>query len=199
MIDRLVGRVVEMDPTHVILQTGGVGFHVAISLQTFDAIGGEKEISLYTHLYVRDDNFQLYGFSTKAEREVFQKLISISGVGPKAAQALLSSLNTSTLIDAISSDNWKRLTAAPGVGRKLAERIVVELRSKFKHIIADSGDGGSGTVYEGEAGNVYEAVEALVTLGYGQGQAEKLVAKAAKGMSEDASVEDLVRIALKMK
>ncbi len=196
MIDRIEGKIVELEPTHVVVETGGIGFSLSISLNTFEAVGRSDRFSFYTYLHVREDILQLYGFSEKTEREVFQKLISVSGVGPKVAQAILSSLNVKTLKESVRIGDWKRLTAAPGIGRKLAERMIIELRNVFGDE-TDKADEVKLQGYRGPAGAVYEAVQGLVALGYNQAQAEKLVARAAKAAGEDAAVEDLIRIALK--
>ncbi len=197
MIDRIKGTIIEIDPTHVVVDVGGVGFYLAISLYTYEKVGRSKEFSFYTHLHVREDILNLYGFADKAEREGFRKLIGISGVGPKVGQAILSSLTIQTLKDAVRAEDWKRLTTAPGVGRKLAERMVIELRNAFGKEDVDSGAEDDSPGYSGAAGASYEAVQALITLGYNPPLAEKMVSKALKKVPEDCSVEDLLKVALK--
>ncbi|MCB2212496.1 Holliday junction branch migration protein RuvA [bacterium] len=200
MIDRIEGKVLELEPTHAVLDVGGVAFFLSITVQTYEHLGRTKQALLFTYLHVREDILQLYGFHSKDEREAFKVLIGISGVGPRVARAILSSVSATTLRDAITAGDWKRLTAAPGVGRKLAERMVVELRDKLANALEtvapslESGEAPAG--YAGRAGAIREAVEALVTLGHSQLSAEKLVTKAAKGMPEDAGVEDLLKTAL---
>ena len=197
MIDRIEGRIVELEPTHVVLSVGGVGFFLSISLQTYEKIGRQKEVLLHTYLHVREDILQLFGFADKEERAAFKILISISGVGPRVGQAILSSLSVATLRDAVASGDWKRLTAAPGVGRKLAERMTVELRDRLGGTESEqpAGDGSSG--YSGVAGSIHDAVQALVALGHNPGNAEKLASQAAKKAGEGASVQELIKIALK--
>ncbi len=197
MIDRLKGLALEVDPTHVIIQTGGVGFYLSISLQTYEKIEKTQEISLFTHLHVREDALQLYGFASREERDTFRKLIAVSGIGPRVAQALLSSLTVSTLKEAVRMEDWKRLTAAPGVGRKIAERMIIELRGVFAKEVGWIEETVKIEGYRGPAGVVYQAIQALVTLGYQQSQAEKLVTRAAKALGDKATVEELIRIALK--
>ncbi|HEX03826.1 MAG TPA: Holliday junction branch migration protein RuvA [Bacteroidetes bacterium] len=197
MIDRIEGKVLELEPTHVVIDVGGVAFFLSITVQTYEGLGRAKRAMLFTHLYVREDALQLFGFQTPGERESFKILISISGVGPKVARAILSSVSVRTLRDSVSLGDWKRLTAAPGVGRKLAERMVIELRDKLPQSDnAIEPDSGNVSGYAGRAGSVREAVEALVTLGHSQLQAEKLVTRAAKKAGEDAGVEDLLKAAL---
>lgn len=198
MIDRIEGTVAQIEPTHIVLDVGGVGFHLAISLQTYEKVGRSKSVRLFTHLHVREDILALYGFFDQAERKAFRTLIAISGVGPRVAQAILSSVSVATLAEAVAASDWKRLTAAPGVGRKLAERMVVELRGKFDEgaapFVEDDQDGAG---YKGAAGAIHEAVQALVALGHNPANAEKLARKAAKAAGEGASVQELIRSALK--
>jgi holliday junction DNA helicase RuvA len=197
MIDRIEGKVVELEPTHIVIDVGGIAFFLSITVQTYENIGRAKSVKLFTYLQVREDALNLFGFFSKEEREAFKVLISISGVGPKVARAILSSVSTRTLHDAASVGDWKRLTAAPGVGPKLAERMVIELRDKLPktgQVVEPSGDDEVG--YAGQAGAVRETVEALVTLGHSQLQAEKLVTRAAKKVGEGAGVEELLKTAL---
>ncbi|MBD3165412.1 Holliday junction branch migration protein RuvA [bacterium] len=201
MIDRIEGEIVHIEPTHAVVDVGGVGFFLSISVHTYEKAGRSKRFRFLTHLHVREDVLQLFGFADEAERAAFRKLISISKVGPKVAQAILSSLTVSTLRDAVAAGDWKRLTAAPGVGRKLAERLVIELRGAFGEDLGTSGDGadatGGGGSYAGTAGAVYETVQALTALGYAQDMAEKLAARAAKQAGADTDVQTLLKIALK--
>ncbi len=197
MIDRIEGKVLELEPTHVVIDVGGVAFFLSITVQTYEKIGRAKSIQLYTYLQVREDALNLFGFHNREERESFKVLIAISGVGPKVARAILSSVTTRTLRDAATVGDWKRLTAAPGVGRKLAERMVIELRDKLPssgEVEEPLGDDSLG--YSGQAGAIRETVEALVTLGYSQLQSEKLVTRAAKKAGEGAGVEELLKVAL---
>ncbi|MDP8208384.1 MAG: Holliday junction branch migration protein RuvA [Candidatus Electryonea clarkiae] len=197
MIDRIEGKIVELEPTYAVVEVGGIGFYLAITLNTFEAIGRNKTFRFFTYLHVREDILQLYGFAEKGEREAFIRLISVSGIGPKVGQAMLSSLNVKTLRDAVRAGDWKRLTAAPGVGRKIAERLIIELRGVFgKEEISDTGQV-SAEGYTDTAGAIYEAVQGLTTLGYSQIQAEKLVTKAAKNADDEISVEELIRKSLR--
>jgi len=197
MIDRIEGKVLELEPTHAVVSVGGVGFFLSISLQTYEKMGRRKEALFHTYLHVREDTLQLFGFADKAERSAFKILIGISGVGPRVAQAILSSLSVATLRDAVAAGDWKRLTAAPGVGRKLAERMVVELRDRFGAPEADSEAAGSAPGYAGAAGAVHDAVQALVALGHNPASAEKLARQAAGKAGEGASVQELIRLSLK--
>lgn len=196
MIDRIEGKVLELEPTHAVVSVGGVGFFLSISLQTYEKIGRRENALFHTYLHVREDTLQLFGFADKAERSAFKILIAISGVGPRVAQAILSSLSVATLRDAVAAGDWKRLTAAPGVGRKLAERMVVELRDRFGAPEEAAAAGGA-PGYAGAAGAVNDAVQALVALGHNPASAEKLARQAAGKAGEGANVQDLIRIALK--
>lgn len=199
MIDRIEGRVVELEPTHVVLDVGGVGFFLSITLQSYEQIGRGERVRLFTHLQVREDLLQLFGFVHREERWTFQQLIAVNGVGPRVAQAILSSLPVEALGEAVSSSDWKRLTAAPGVGKKLAERMVIELRDKFKPIGGDEDlPLSGGAVPAGVAPPTREAVQALMSLGHTQQSAEKLVARVMKGAEADLSVEELIRDALRL-
>jgi len=196
MIDRIEGKVVELEPTHVVVSVGGVSFFLSISLQTWERIGRSQAITLFTYLHVREDLLQLFGFATPEERSAFKILISISGVGPRVAQAILSSLSVATLRSAVTAGDWKRLTVAPGVGRKLAERMTVELRDRF----GEKGEETSGsewTGYTGEAGVLHDAVQALVALGHAPGNAEKLAGQAIKKAGDNPTVQDVIRLSLK--
>ncbi len=199
MIDRIEGDILSIEPTHAVVSVGGVGFFLHITLNTYEAVGRAKRFCFMTYLHVREDALILFGFSTKAEREAFLRLISVSGVGPKVGQAILSSLSVRTLQDAVRAGDWKRLTAAPGVGRKLAERMVIELRNVFgkadDSALEGSEAGDSG--YSGGSGAIYDAVQGMIALGFNPAQAEKAVGKAAKKVGEDGNVEDLIRLALK--
>jgi len=194
VIDRIEGEVAALEPTHAVVNVGGVGLFLSISLQTYERIGRAKTVKLFTHLHVREDILALYGFADAAERDAFRTLIAISGVGPRVAQAILSSVSVDTLRDAVAVGDWKRLTAAPGVGRKLAERMAMELRGKFGEAVESKGEAGEG--YAGEAGAIYETVQALIALGHNSANAEKLARSAAKKAGEGATVQELIRSAL---
>ncbi|MFH0882012.1 MAG: Holliday junction branch migration protein RuvA [bacterium] len=196
MIDRIEGEIIALEPTNVVVDVGGVGFFLSISLQTYERIGTAKRFAFFTHLHVREDILALYGFADAAERQAFRILIGISGVGPRVAQAILSSVTVETLREAIAAGDWKRLTAAPGIGRKLAERMTVELRGKFGEPPGGL-EAGTPSGYSGETGTIYEAVQALIALGHNPTNAEKLARDAAKRAGEGATVQDLIRAALK--
>ncbi|GMU95507.1 MAG: Holliday junction branch migration protein RuvA [Ignavibacterium album] len=188
MIGYLKGKIISAKPTQIILDVNGVGYLVNISISTFEKISDQNEISLFIHTHVREDALSLYGFYTEAEKEMFELLISISGIGPKVALSILSGITVDELQNAIQTENVSRLVSVPGVGRKTAERVVLELKSKVGFIETTVSKGIDYTVKQ-------EAVLALTTLGYNQKVAEKVVRDL---LSENSSItlEDLIRKSL---
>jgi len=182
-IARLNGTVLERGPDWLIVDVGGVGFLVYGPSGTLARARSGSEVVLHTHLAVREDGMTLYGFATAEEQRLFQTLLGVSGVGPKAALALLSVMTVDELSYAIASGNAAALARAPGVGQKLANRIVLELRDK---LVA------AAPVALPDAGS--EIVAALVGLGYSQAEALEAVAKSE--LPPDAPVEEKVRLAL---
>lgn len=168
MIGYLKGKIISAKPTQIILDVNNVGYLIYISISTFEKISDQIEVSLYIHTYVREDALNLYGFYTEAEKEMFELLISISGIGPKVALSILSGISVEELQSAIQSENVSRLVSVPGVGRKTAERVVLELKSKVGFIETAASKGIDFTIKQ-------EAVLALTTLGYNQKVADKIV------------------------
>ncbi|MGQ9798664.1 MAG: Holliday junction branch migration protein RuvA [Ignavibacterium sp.] len=168
MIGYLKGKIISAKPTQIILDVNNVGYLIHISISTFEKISDQNEVSLYIHTYVREDALNLYGFYTEAEKEMFELLISISGIGPKVALSILSGISVEELQSAIQSENVSRLVSVPGVGRKTAERVVLELKSKVGFIETTASKGIDFTIKQ-------EAVLALTTLGYNQKIADKIV------------------------
>jgi Holliday junction DNA helicase RuvA len=188
VIGYLKGKIISAKPTQIILDVNGVGYLVNISISTFEKISDQNEISLFIHTHVREDALSLYGFYTEAEKEMFELLISISGIGPKVALSILSGITVDELQNAIQTENVSRLVSVPGVGRKTAERVVLELKSKVGLIETTVPKGIDYTIKQ-------EAVLALTTLGYNQKVAEKVVRDL---LSENSSItlEDLIRKSL---
>ena len=195
MIHSLTGKVIEKSLDEVVISCGGVGFLVSVPQTAQGAIApiGE-ETTLYTYLNVKEDALDLYGFATKEEQRAFKILTTVSGVGPKAGLAILSALTPDRVALAVSSGDYKAFTAAQGVGPKLAQRIVLELKGKFTDTtlsgvtIEDISAAASAT------GNVSQAISALVALGYSQSQAAMAVAK----LDADADVQTLIKQALRL-
>lgn len=190
MYEYLYGKVAEAAPTYAVIDVGGVGYYVQISLETYAAIEHAGEAKLYTHYVVREDAQLLYGFATKAERELFRLLISVSGVGGNTARMILSTYSPTELKGIIAAGNAVLLKNVKGLGLKTAQKIIVELTGKMVELDA----GGAGAVAAG--GNADEAIEALVMLGFAKSAAEKVV-RAVVRENPAAPVEELVRLALK--
>ena len=196
MIARLRGLVVQRSLQFVVLDVGGVGFELAVPLSTSEKIEEGREAELLTHLHVREDALQLFGFGTAEEKQLFLQLIGVSGIGPKIALNLLSAKGVSTLREAIANGDVAVLTSITGVGRKMAERIIVDLREKMgKPRLVQAGVPGLGTGAAAERHE--EAVLALVSLGFQRQTAEKAVRSAEKNLGAEAGVEEVVREALK--
>jgi Holliday junction DNA helicase RuvA len=196
MISYLFGKLVHKTPTELVIDVNGVGYQVNIPLSTFEQLeNADGEIKILTYLHVREDLMQLYGFATEAERELFRLLISVSGVGPKMAQGILSGLSTPELRQAILDGNLAALTSISGVGRKTAERLVIELRDKLaKTDVAESVPIPSSKQLKVRA----EAVVALMSLGHSRQSAEKALLAVMKETTEkELSVEELIKRALR--
>jgi Holliday junction DNA helicase RuvA len=189
MIAQLKGKIISKHPTGIVLDVHGVGFEINITTTTFESLGDADEISLYTYLSVREDSLTLYGFATNAEKEMFKLLIGISGIGPKLAQSILSGIQIEELKSAISQGNISRITVVPGIGRKTAERLLVELRDKVETVEEVTGEA------EPLSSVRSDAVAALVSLGYNPKQAEKIV-RGILAVEPEISIEDLIRRAL---
>ncbi|ABI57834.1 Holliday junction branch migration protein RuvA [Alkalilimnicola ehrlichii MLHE-1] len=203
MIGRLHGTVAERHPPALLLDVGGVGYELEAPMSTFYALpAGDQAVTLWTHLAVRDDGQALYGFASRAERDLFRVLIRISGVGPKLALALLSGMNAEGLQRCIEREDVATLTRLPGVGRKTAQRLIVELRDRLDGLLPAASGGvpartGSGEQLDapaGPQGSREDAVSALVALGYKPAEAGRLV-NAVPG-ANDLPSEELIRRAL---
>ena len=195
MYEYISGLVVELAPTHAVLDAGGVGYYINISLQTYAALEGEKSARLYVHFAVREDAQVLYGFATKLERELFRQLISVSGVGGNTARMILSTYSTSELRNIIATENAVLLKNVKGLGLKTAQKIIVELSGKMLELGADRD---VAPVVAGNQSNAVldETLAALVMLGFQKGASEKVV-KAILNESPSISVEEAVRQALR--
>jgi holliday junction DNA helicase RuvA len=202
MIAYLSGKLLEKEANLVIIDVGGVGYEVIIPLSTFYDLGEAGEaVFLRIYTYVREDAFQLFGFKTQRERELFLLLISVSGIGPKSAVTALSGMSADEIIGAIRQNNLARLNSIPGVGKKTAERIVIELRDKITKLSAvSSAEMKAEGVVSTHASDddVYEdAISALVNLGYQRNAAEKALKQAMQEGTE-MSVQKLLRRSLQL-
>lgn len=197
MIEYLKGTLAEKTPTHVVVDVGGVGYGVHVSVITYEQLGDlATEVRLLTYLHVREDLMQLYGFFEAQERVMFELLIAVSGIGPRSAQSMLSKITVEDLRQAIVSANLDILTTIPGIGRKTAQRMVVELKDKLeKFALSETGKAGIEMPRKSVSD---EAMLALISLGYKKTVAEKAILTALKEVRDpEVSVEKLIRTALK--
>ena len=191
MISRLHGLLIEKQPPHIVVDVHGVGYEVDVSMQTFYALPALNEtVRLYTQLIVREDAHLLYGFGSSAERETFRQLIKVSGIGAKTALGILSAMSSDELAQAIAAEDIKRLSAAPGIGKKTAERMVLELRGKLS---SDGADSLFATPASHTTDHSEDIIGTLLALGYTEREARA----AAKGLPEGVDVSEGVRLALK--
>jgi Holliday junction DNA helicase RuvA len=193
VIGYLRGRLLRATPERLLVEAGGVGYDVSVSLVTFSELerqGGEV-VELHVHTHVREDQLALFGFATERERELFERLIKVSGIGPRLAQVVLSGLPTSDLLQAIAAGDVTRLTRIPGVGKKTAERMVVELRDALQVLAKEAAPEPAGAAASDD-----DLVAALVNLGYKASQAEKAVGEARREAPE-ASFQELLPLALR--
>lgn len=187
MFDFIKGEIVISGENYAVIENNGIGFKIITTRSSLENIG-KGNVTFYTYLYVREDLLDLYGFATQEERSAFLLLITVNGVGPKAALAILSCVTASELALAVVTNQPKVLTAAPGVGNKMAQKIILELKDKIKNkdLAPSSYTAGTATVDD-------DSLNALMSLGYGQSEA----LEALKGMPSDMSVEDKIKEALK--
>lgn len=191
MIHHLKGRLVEKNPTNVVVECNGIGYTVHISLNTYSKLPESESVHLYTHLQVKEDSHTLYGFADKVEREVFRQLISVSGIGASTARTMLSSLEPRQIMEAIASEDVATIKGVKGIGTKTAQRVIIDLKDKIMKIFGI--DEVSATQYNT---NREEALSALETLGYTRKQSEKVIDRIVK-QEPDATVETLIKLSLK--
>lgn len=198
MIEYLNGRLLEKSPTKALLLCGGVGYGLHITLTTYEELPDvENEASLYAYLSVREDAMTLFGFSSEVERDMFVQLIGVSGVGPKTAIGMLSGMGATQLRDLISSGNSAALVSLPGIGKKSAERITLELRDRIGGIGESAGTGAARGVGGGAIVRA-DALAALLELGYNRNVAERAIRAALKSDAQsEESVERMIKNALR--
>jgi Holliday junction DNA helicase RuvA len=195
VIAHLRGRVLRKAPQEVIVDVGGVGYRVAIPVSTFYRVGDEgDELSLRIYTQVREDTLALYGFLTAAEQEIFERLIAVAGVGPKLAVGILSGIEVGDFVSALRSNDLVRLTRIPGVGKKTAERLVLELKDKLPAALAGEPEAATPPA---AASPKDDLLSALGNLGYSRPEVERAVDRALKANPE-ARFEDLLRAALQL-
>ncbi len=195
----LSGRIAYKGISHIVVDVGGVGYRVCIPLTTYYVLPNEGEgVTLHIHTSVKEDAIHLFGFFTPEERELFQLMISVSGIGPKLAMGILSGISAQELLEAISGGHVSKLVTIPGVGRKMAERLILELKEKvIKKMVPGSIPGAdvrkrlSDTMRE-------DVLSALVNLGYKQAAAKEAIDRAAQDMSDEPAMDQLLKQSLKI-
>jgi len=196
MIGFLSGKILEKEANTVLVDVGGVGYEVSIPLSTFYELGEiGSNVSLRIFTYVREDALQLFGFKTARERDLYLKLISVQGIGAKSGITMLSGMSADEIVTAIRTNNIARLIAIPGVGKKTAERLVVELRDKIAELSVGAAAGSASAPAGGTDAVFDDALSALVNLGYQRNAAEKALQESAKDGAE-LTVQKLLRSAL---
>jgi Holliday junction DNA helicase RuvA len=190
MIAQLQGKLIEKNPTEVVLDCGGIGYEVKISLNTFSSIGSDEHLKLFTRLIVREDAHILYGFSSKEEREMFNHLISVSGIGPNTAMIMLSSLSTEDIAQAIQTEDVSTIQSIKGIGVKTAQRVINDLKDKMLKFNITTGN-----IFSANNTNRFDALTALVSLGFDKKAADKALDKVSTG---EETVEKLIKGALKI-
>lgn len=194
MIWHIEGTLAEISPTFAVVDCHGVGYGIAISLQTFEKIKGGKAVKLLTHLHVAEDRHDLYGFAEEQERKLFRLLTSVNGVGNSTAMLVLSALKAADIYQTIVHENISVLKSIKGIGEKTAHRIVLELKDKLMK------DGGIGPVGGGSLvlAPQREAAEALLSLGFARAAVDKALARVAADVPQNTSVEELIKLSLKI-
>jgi len=191
MITHIQGKLVEKNPTDVVIDCNGVGYMLNISLHTYSQIPNQEHLKLYTHLHIKEDSHTLYGFSSLGERQIFRLLISVSGIGTSTARTMLSSLTPKQVREAIALEDIALIQSVKGIGLKTAQRVVIELKDK----ILKAYDIDDGITFQSNT-NKDEALSALEVLGFTKKQSERVVDKFVSG-NQEASVEAIIKEALK--
>ena len=195
MFDYIQGKVVARQPTHVVVEAGGIGYLLNITLNSYDLIEEGKVEKVYTWLQVQEDAHRLWGFKEPAERDVFLHLVSVSGIGPNTARLILSGMTPEECRQAILTDNEVAFRQVKGVGPKTAKRVMMELKDKMLKTAADPLNVKAGS---NKNQSVEEATAALITLGFVKSQAEKVISQIIRDEGRDQPTENLVRMALRM-
>lgn len=197
MIDYIKGELTELTPTNAVIETGGVGYFINISLTTYGALNGKTEAKLYIHEAIREDAYILFGFMNKSERELFLLLISVSGIGANTARVIMSSYSASELQQIIATENVTALNAIKGIGAKTAQRILVDLKDKILKIGVSSDDKIPSSLSFSSNPVREETLAALTMLGFQAAPSQKVIDKILKEQPE-LSVEQVLKLALKM-
>lgn len=193
MIDYIKGTLVELNPTEAIIECNGIGYSTLISLQTYEGLNGNKDVKIYIHHYLREDEELYYGFASKDERDLFRLLIGVSGIGASTARMMLSSLTSDEIRNAIIAEDINKIKSIKGIGLKSAQRLILELKDKIV-----KGGGSSSTQLFSTASNAAaeEATTALILLGFTKANVNKAVSAVLKE-APGASLEEIIKLSLK--
>ena len=192
MIDYIKGTLENINLTEAIVECQGIGYSTLISLQTYEALNGKKDVKIYIHHYLREDEELYYGFATKEERNLFRLLIGVSGIGATTARMMLSSLTSEEIRNAIIAEDINKIKSIKGIGLKSAQRLIIELKDK---VIKGDGSGAE-AIFSSSNSNAEEATSALVMLGFTKQNVNKVIAAILKE-KPNASLEEIIKIALK--
>lgn len=193
MIEYIKGNLIEITPTDLVLECHGIGYKILISLQTYEALNGKNETTVYIHHYIREDEELYYGFASKDERELFRLLIGVSGIGASTARMMLSSLTSDEIRNAILSEDINKIKSIKGIGLKSAQRLILELKDK---VVKGAGSDNSTLFAASASGVAEEATTALVLLGFTKTNVNKAVSAVLKE-NPGASLEEIIKSALK--
>ena len=194
MIEYIKGQLTELSPTDAIVECNGIGYHILISLQTFSQLENKTDVTVFIHHYLREDEELYYGFASKDERELFRRLIGVSGIGAATARMMLSSLSSDEIRNAIIAEDINRIKSIKGIGLKSAQRLILELKDK---IVKGGGGADMSAIFASKDNAVVEeAVTALVLLGFTKANVTKAVAAVVKE-NPDAGLESIIKFSLK--
>jgi len=196
MIGRLTGKILEKNPPEVLLEVGGIGYEILCPMSSFYEMGQSTELSLHTHFHVKEDAQTLYGFISQDEKTLFRELIRVNGVGPKVALAILSHLNIASLMNAVANEDDTLLAKTPGIGKKTAQKLIVELKDRLAKLELQGSNHQVITTSANINPNTQKAAQALQALGFKTKEAEKMLS----AIKDDTlSTEELIRQALQNK
>lgn len=195
MIGRLSGKILEKNPPEVLLEVSGIGYEILCPMSTFYEISNESNVSLHTHLAIKEDSHTLYGFISKDEKTLFRELIRVNGIGPKVALAILSHLNVVSLMNAVANEDDALLAKTPGIGKKTAQKLIVELKDRLEKLQLSNTQHQKITASNSNP-NTQKATQALQALGFKTKEADKMLSAI---NDESLSTEELIRLALQNK
>ena len=196
MIGQLTGKILEKNPPEILLEVSGIGYEILCPMSTFYEMGADANLVLHTHLHIKEDAHTLYGFISKDEKTLFRELIRVNGIGPKVALAILSHLNVASLMNAVAHEDDVLLAKTPGIGKKTAQKLIVELKDRLEKLSLSSTANQQITANANINPNTKQALAALQSLGFKVKEAERMLA----AISDDSlSTEELIRLALQNK